>query len=370
MSQIAWFRRDLIEQHSLDMRQFVGFRESRLANGMRLIEGYNASGLHVSLLPDRGLDMWTASYRGIPLTWIAPDSPKVSDSGQTWLEQFNGGLLTTCGLTHVGPPETDPETDEKRGIHGKYTRLPAQSIQITPFRWDETGATGQVRVDADVYQSSLFGPQLHLHRCIALSATAPEISLSDTVHNQSDTAVPLMLLYHCNVGYPLVQDGAALLVASDVYPRDDDAKVGANTWSRYDVATDEYPEQVFFHHMRHTTQDDGFLEATLTSETIGLMLRWQADQMPYFTQWKNTRSGIYVCGLEPGNCIPEGQHAARESGRLQMLEPGEMAEFNLSMRLVDDTMLQTVRERVTERNQSGDAVTGCDLSGYDSSPST
>ena len=47
---------DSIEQHSLDMRQFIDFRQSTLANGTRLIEAYNSSGLQFSVLPDRGLD--------------------------------------------------------------------------------------------------------------------------------------------------------------------------------------------------------------------------------------------------------------------------------------------------------------------------
>jgi hypothetical protein len=60
---------------------------------MRIVEAYNSSGLTFTILPDRGLDIWQASYNGRPLTWIAlaPGSPYQPDMGQEWLRQFNGG---------------------------------------------------------------------------------------------------------------------------------------------------------------------------------------------------------------------------------------------------------------------------------------
>ncbi len=104
--------REEVERHSLDMRQFIDFRQATLPNGMRIIEAYNASGLTFTILPDRGMDIWTAHYNGVPLTWISQGSPHPADFGQSWLRQFNGGLLTTCGLTHVGPPEKDDISGE------------------------------------------------------------------------------------------------------------------------------------------------------------------------------------------------------------------------------------------------------------------
>src|SRR5215207_122913 len=119
-----WLKRELIEKHSLDMRQFMDFRESTLPNGTRIIEAYNSSGLTFILLPDRGMDIWTAHYNGMPLTWIAPGSPHPPDYGKGWMSLFNGGLLTTCGLTHVGPAE------DGRDIHGNFSRQRAQITQI------------------------------------------------------------------------------------------------------------------------------------------------------------------------------------------------------------------------------------------------
>jgi hypothetical protein len=108
MIESNWLRRDVIERHSLDMRQFVDFRQVELPDGQRLVEAYNAAGISYTILPDRGLDIWTAHYRGIPLTWIAQGSPFLPGHAQSFLRMFNGGLLTTCGLTHAGPPVANP----------------------------------------------------------------------------------------------------------------------------------------------------------------------------------------------------------------------------------------------------------------------
>jgi hypothetical protein len=72
----------------------------------------------------------------------------------------------------------------------------------------------------------------------------------------------------------------------------------------------------------------GEAQVVLSSEEFGVALSWDAAAAPYFTQWKNYRKGTYVCGIEPGNCVPEGQNRARRSGRLQQL--GTWRTTNLS----------------------------------------
>ncbi len=341
-------------QHSLDLRQFIDMRASTLPNGMRIIDAYNLSGLHFTLLPDRGMDIWSAHYKGIPLTWIAPGSPFPPDEGASWLTQFNGGLLTTCGLQHVGPPETDEQTGEYRDLHGRFTRLRAFNARTT-FDTDSAEAYGELS------ESRLFGAQLHNKRCYRLKLDEASITVSDQITNQGDMPTPLMLLYHVNVGYPLVREGAELITPHvRVIPRDDAARAGFETWNRYQAASPSCAEQVFFHHL--TMDRDGMTEIALVNGEIGLLLQWDAGVMPYFTQWKNTRQGIYVCGIEPGNCIPEGQNAARRSGRLASLAAGEQLSASLKMSiLADSAAIEAARSRISALQRDGTPIVGCKL---------
>lgn len=362
MNGFDWYDRLSVEQHSLDIGQFVDFRQATLLNGSRIIEAYNASGLTFSLLPDRGLDIWGAWYKGQSLTWLAPGSPRLPDWGQTWLEQFNGGLLTTCGLTHVGPSEVDEATGVKRDIHGKYTRLPATNIRIEGKWINEEQYS--VTLTADVVQSSLFGEQLHLVRRIRLLSRTPAIHIQDTVSNLSDSPSPLMLLYHINLGYPLVQEGARLISPSVVYPRDEEAWKGVENWDTYERASSGFAEQVFFHHVRHDPDTD-WASVVLVNPAFGLKLAWDTSSLPYFTQWKNTRQGIYVNGVEPGNCIPEGQNTARRNGRLVTLDSGESQTYTLEISILENVGdFLTPNGTLTGASEKLALNTVCNLTGY------
>ncbi len=346
--------RAMVQAHSLDMRQFIDARPSVLPNSMRLIEVYNSSGLTFTLLPDRGLDVWTAHYRGIPLTWISLGSPHPPDHGSPWLRQFNGGLLTTCGLQHAGPAEVDDETGEHRDVHGNYTRLRAEILR-SEGHWDRDVYT--LELAGRVGEARLFGEQIRLERTLRVTLGVPGVEIVDVASNLSDAPAPFMLLYHCNVGYPLVRQGARLDVpASAVYPRDETARHGRETWDVYAAGQAGYAEQVFYHHVLQT---DGEAKALLSNGEFGLLYAWDTRSAPYLTQWKNLRRGIYVCGIEPGNCVPEGQNAARLDGRLAMLGPGESQTFTNRFHILDGAeAIIRAREEIDLLRRHGRPATG------------
>jgi galactose mutarotase-like enzyme len=357
------FSRSAVESHSIDVRQFIDFRQSTLANGLRTIDVYNGSGLTFTLLPDRGLDVWLAAYNGHPLTWISQGAPHPPDFGASWTRQFNGGLLVTCGLRHVGPPEQDERSGEARDLHGDYTRLRANNISIQGG-WQDGHYV--LELTGVVSESLLFGEQLRLTRTVRVTLGEPALEIHDVVENLYDTPAPFMLLHHFNFGYPLVREGVQLHVATQqVRPRDLTARAAFGTWERYSAATVHHLEEVHFHQV--FAGADGRALAALASEDFGLQIEWDTTHEPYLTQWKNFRRGIYVCGVEPGNCVPEGQNRARRSGRLVLLEPGEQRMFANKLTVLPDTdAVAAMRNRVAELRTSGRPVT-IDISDYDPS---
>ncbi len=361
MIQADWFSRAALEAHSLDMRQFVDFRQSTLPNGMRQIEAYNASGLAYTILPDRGLDIWTAHYKGVPLTWISQGSPHMPELAGSWLRAFNGGLLTTCGLTHAGPGLDEPITDGGRDLHGLYTRLRAGDVSVAGG-W--TGDDYVLALRGAVSENRLFGEQLRLEREYRLSLREPVIAWTDRVINLGDAPAPLMVLYHVNLGYPLIQAGTQLAApVHTAHPRDPEAWKGAERWPVYDAPIPRYAEQVYFHHLKADAQ--GKAVVALLNDAFGLQFEWDANQLPYITQWKNTRQGIYVSGIEPGNCIPEGQVAARDSGRLVWLEPGDARTFAVTLTVLDGAAaVQGCRDRIDALQSDGVPAANCRLDGY------
>lgn len=339
-----------LERYSVDMRQFIDWRQSTLPNGLRIIEGYNSSGLTLTLLPDRGLDIWLAAHNGRPLTWISQGSPHVADFGAGWLRLFNGGVLVTCGLRHVGPPESDERSGQFRDLHGDFSLLRAHNVAVH-CGWQ--GEHYVAEVVGKVAEASLFGEQLHLTRSVRLHLGEPAVEIIDVVENRYDVPTPFMLLHHFNFGYPLVQEGVRLYVAHvGVVPRDMQAASALHDWPNYHAPTPRHLEEVYFH--RPLLDENGRSVAVLTSETFGLMLEWDATHAPYLTQWKNFRQGTYVCGVEPGNCLPEGQNRAQRHGRLVHLAAGEHHRFWNRLTVLDGAeAVQQALERVALLQRHG-----------------
>jgi hypothetical protein len=108
-SALAW--RDKVGNSA----QIGGIETSVLDNGLgkgtRIAWVNTGGGLRYKVVIDRGLDIVEAFYNQYSLAWLShagvtaprPDANR----GLEWLYSFAGGLLTTCGLTHVGGPETD-----------------------------------------------------------------------------------------------------------------------------------------------------------------------------------------------------------------------------------------------------------------------
>lgn len=345
--------RATLEQHAVEPRQFIDWRQSLLSNGMRVIDGYNSSGLTLSLLPDRGLDVWLAAHNGRPLTWISQGAPHAADHGGGWLRLFNGGVLVTCGLRHAGPPEMDERSGQFRDLHGDASLLRAYNVAV---RGAWQGETYVAEVTGELAEAALFGEQLHLTRTVRLTLGEPAVEIMDVVENRYDMPAPFMLLYHFNFGYPLVQEGAELHVAhSAVIPRDMQAASALHDWPNYHHATPRHMEEVFFHQVLADAEKRAF--AVLATAEFGISLEWDTTHAPYLTQWKNYRSGTYVCGVEPGNCVPEGQNRAQRYGRLVQLGPGERHTFYNRLTVLDGRAdVAAARARVKAITQHGHPV--------------
>jgi galactose mutarotase-like enzyme len=294
----------------------------RGARRLRMVSG---GGLEVELHPDRCLDIGNLTVDGTPVAWMSPTgvaAPGLYDPrGSEWLRTFGGGLLATCGLDTFGSPDVD--AGQALGQHGRVGAVPAR---ITRTHCDEESLV----VESEVRQASVLGENLVLRRRITVDVGSTELSVEDSVTNEGYADTPHMILYHANLGWPLVEDGAELVVPSThVEPRDDDAKGGLTTWATVHPPVPGMREQVFLH--RFPTDDD--VTASITNRRLGLAaeLRFHSSQLPVLYQWKLLAEGTYVVGLEPANCaVVSGRSAARAAGELPVLEPGERRDYALT----------------------------------------
>ena len=198
-----------------NIQQIGGIETSVLDNGSargsRIAWVNTGSGLRYKVAIDRCLDIVDTFFNQHSLTWIShggltaprPDA----NSGLEWLYSFAGGLVTTCGLTHVGGPESD-ET-EVRGLHGRISNILAAVESIV--QPDPASGNMDMSITAVIKESSVFGPHLELRRTITSTLGEPVIKICDEVINRGNTPCPHMLLYHCNFGWPLVDEATEII---------------------------------------------------------------------------------------------------------------------------------------------------------------
>jgi len=295
--------------------------------GMRVLEMNNGSGLSFTVYPDRGMDIGQAYYKGTPLAWVACNGEVASQfydaEGLEWLRTWGGGLLTGCGLTNVGGPNTAP--DGTHGLHGRLSHLPSEEVN-TKAGWTDDG-TYALSVSGRVRQSKVFGENLLLTREITTGLGDASITVRDRIENQGFAPSPLMLLYHLNLGWPLVDEGATLEAPPhEVTPQNAHAAAGLSDWSRISAPVAGFGEQVYYHALPPDPQ--GLASARLVNPRLGLSFRvsYRVAELPYLIQWKMMGQGEYVVGLEPANCYPEGQEKIASRGLLRHLAPGENVE--------------------------------------------
>ncbi|UCH26274.1 MAG: aldose 1-epimerase family protein [Trueperaceae bacterium] len=334
-----WTRRELLARVG-HMDQLAGIRASTAgdgtARGGRLFDVTTGSGLSFRVLADRALDITSCSYRGTPLAWNSPSGevhPSYYEAaGMGWLRSFPGGLVTTCGLDQFGAPSFD--AGEDFGIHGRLSNLPAEQVS---HRAEWRGDEYQLEIRGRVRQARLFGENLVLERCITTRLGSNRILLEDTVCNEGFEPQPHMLLYHCNLGFPLVSEETRLAFeAETTLPRDADAEPGLAAWHRFQAPTTGYREQVF----RHVAKADekGMVAVTVHNPGLefDLVIRYPKAALPHLFQWKMMGQGAYVLGIEPANSSGiGGRAAARESGDLPQLEPGESRKYQLLFDIVE-----------------------------------
>lgn len=299
--------------------QVAGVREMRMtggkADGMRVLEVRNGKGLEFTVSLDRCADISYMFYKGNSMAYISPCgmvSPKFYDNkGAGFLKSFTAGFITTCGLTTFGAPSCD--AGEELPLHGTISNTPSEQHSYTV---DDD----YIKINAIVRDASIFGHQLVLAREYLCSLKENTITVTDTVENIGSKDAPYMIMYHCNMGWPLLSENSILTISSNkVTPRDDHAAEDLDKWAELKAPTADFVEQCYYHHF------DGEPNVSLKNPDINteLKISFDTSTLDCFTQWNMFGEGEYVLGLEPANGYPDGRDKMRKEGNLKFLKPGE-----------------------------------------------
>ena len=331
--------REELLQYTGNQAQIGGTRHYCLSGGpglnMRAIDVNTGSGLHYTIMPDRGMDISLASYKGTNLAFITPNGEThpsfYEPQGAGWLHTFAGGLLTTCGLTWLGPPVKDG--DEELGLHGRYSTIPAKQVSDLSH-WIEDDY--HICLTGTTEEATLFGTKMRLEREISGVTGKNIIKIRDRVTNFGYTRTPYTILYHINLGYPLLSEDAELIIDPvETTPATEIAARSIGEFRKFTKPQPGFFEHVFYHKLK--ADSDGNTGVRLENRKIGIAIdiHFNINQLPLLTQWKMMGQGDYVLGLEPCNVPTRNRVWLKENNMLPYLEPGESVKNDVIIELSD-----------------------------------
>lgn len=305
--------------------------EDGLSRGVRAIELRNRSGLYTTCVEDQCLNLFDFSYKGINFAFQQKNglvsgryfSPAAPDFEFYW----PAGMLYTCGLTNVGPGGV-MEDGKFYPDHGRIGMLPAQNVQVSR-------SNAGVEITGSVHEGMLAGYHMELQRKIFFPGEGKCIRFEDTVSNREPQSVEFELLYHINLGYPLLSAESRVVKGKGGgYSIHTGGEIPEG-WETCREPEDHKDEDLFCH--ENTPDDDGWGYAALINDklALGCYIKYRMDTLPWLMHWRNMCSHDYALGLEPSNNQVLGRDRERKNGTLQVLEGYESKSFSVELGVLD-----------------------------------
>jgi hypothetical protein len=314
-----------------------------LGRGVRLLEFRTGTGFAFDVVVDRAFDVGRCELGGRPLAWIAnpgtvgPWFYENTDWG--WFRAWGGGMVVTCGLDHtLGPGEDDAEQFHQPHIfkkvpyylHGRVGGLPARLVGYGE-RWD--GDECVLWAEGEVLQSAIFGEHLLLRRRIEARVGESRFTIHDEVENVGHNRSSHMFLYHCNAGFPVVDEGSELLVPAAATTTDYGVPIEGYRTLSGPMA--DFTEACFEHEL--VAEPTGTVPVAVINRRLGLGVYqvFRIAQLPHHTVWRMMGEDTYAMAMEPSTNRDAGRWDARQRGELLWLEPGEIRDYDLEIGALD-----------------------------------
>ncbi|MBS6196596.1 MAG: aldose 1-epimerase family protein [Clostridiales bacterium] len=297
------------------------YAEGRAEN-LKAFEVKNGA-LQFTVLGDKCLDLGDVSFKGINVNFLAKPGlmgrNHFDTHGDEALRSIMGGMMFTAGLENICPPCTSDGKDYP--MHGRIRTTPAEHL-CADAQWTEEGYT--MTVSGEMREAELFGENMVLRRKISTTYPGNTIVVEDEIENQGFREEPMMILYHCNLGWPLLSEDCEIVLPTlEVIPRDEDARKYLESYDRMEKPVDNEPEAVFLHRLAGDEEGNTFAAVINEKLGIGVKISFSKKELPYFMEWKTLASGDYALGLEPANSSVYGRLYHEDRGDLHKMKPFE-----------------------------------------------
>ncbi|CAN5753467.1 aldose 1-epimerase family protein [soil metagenome] len=332
--------------------QLMAYEEGH-ARGTRALEFRTGTGLRFVVEPDRGFDVGFAEFGGTGLCWLpskglaGPWYYEGDLDDHAWLRVGLGGLFNTAGLVSMGTPQTVPTesfgfTQRLAARYGTHDRIAVTPASTFAHGADWEGDRCRLWATGTVRQEIAYGEHLSLTRRYETEIGASSFRIHDRVTNEGWFEAPHQLLYHVNLGFPLLGDGAEVLAATSGDPDDlsfstkDDAGGAATRWRSVTDPVAGFTHEGYIVPMRPDAE--GWVSVAIVNRRLrpeigglGVYLRYDARTLPVYVAWRMMREGLYAIGFEPSTTPFGATRDLIAQGYPLMMAPGEEREYHLEL---------------------------------------
>ncbi len=332
--------------------QIGGIRIARMApdfggdteNGVRVALVDTGSPLRFVVALDRAGDIFDASYNQHNIAYLTPNglNPPNPAFNQNldWLHNWPGGLLTSCGPLYIGHPQ---EIDgEQYGLHGRISNQPAKvEMCLNP---DLHAGRREMLLSMLIRDSKQFGPTFEVRRQIQCVLGEPRIMLYDQITNRGDQPVPHNWLYHVNLGYPMLDEGARFIYRgkSEYWQMPDQpekplSKAALNRLKRVPAGLKEhrgFGERGLVVEVKPDRNGDCHVGLINNKLGLGFELSYPAEQLPRVANWQHySPDGCYVSGIEPFNGSLFGYDNDKHPKAKLTIKPGQTLRYRMTIQV-------------------------------------
>ena len=331
-------------RHTGSISQIGGLKHYYLsggkAQGVEAVDVDTGAGLSFTVLPGRGMDIAWARYKGVPLAYMSKTgvvSPAYYEAENfNWLRSFFAGLLTTCGMANVGNPCVERHSelgDIRHGLHGRVSNTAAEQVCV---KEDWIDGQYDMQISGLMREAMLHGENITLRRNISCRLGDKSFTLQDRIKNEGMYDHHLMLLYHINLGYPLLDKNSRVICKSQNLTTTEGRQLDEGDDYAVCHAPEEHAVQRGYSHDM-IADKDGWVRVALVNDELGLGLsiEYEKSKLPAFNQWKMLATGEYVMGLEPGTCLPISREELERRGEALILRSTEEIKPRITFTVLD-----------------------------------
>lgn len=319
------------------MQQLAYVRQIEYLNGrssgLKVYDVKNAE-LSFQCMIDKCLDINQLSYKGINFNFLSKPGLQgrnhYDTNGDEALRSIMGGMFFTAGLENICAPYT--KDNKNYPMHGRIRTTPCENLSADCY-FDNDDY--KICISGEAREAELFGENILLRRKIETVYGDKKIVLTDVFENQNFREEPLLVLYHINFGYPLLDEGTEIIIPSKASNgREPHSDKHLDRFNIMDAPIDNELEYCFSH--KAIVDSDGNVRVAIINNnlSLGMKITYNYNNLPYLLQWKSVASGDYVVAIEPANGY-FGRGYEEENNKLFKIKPFEKIENKIEFEIID-----------------------------------